>query len=130
MTANITKKPSNFKKNFEGYIYLAPTFIILTIFVFIPIITSFNLDLYNWVSQLFVFPSWFDFNLSNLLSQFGVISTNSQSIFTTIESLISSNISFIVIKVSLSLIYLSWMIVWLSQQKRFYYFSNYRSKKY
>ena len=39
------KKPGTLSKAIEGYLYLAPTFIILTIFVFIPIVTSFNLSL-------------------------------------------------------------------------------------
>lgn len=36
---------SKFKSAIEGYLYLAPTLIVLTIFVFIPIFTSFRLSL-------------------------------------------------------------------------------------
>ena len=36
---------SKFKSAIEGYVYLAPTLIVLTIFVFIPIVTSFRLSL-------------------------------------------------------------------------------------
>jgi ABC-type sugar transport system permease subunit len=42
---NWARIKSKFGSALEGYLYLAPTFIILTIFVFIPIITSFNLSL-------------------------------------------------------------------------------------
>jgi len=44
-SVQFAKKPSKLGKMIEGYLYLAPTFIILTIFVFIPIVTSFNLSL-------------------------------------------------------------------------------------
>lgn len=39
------RRRRNFFEAIEGYLYLAPTFIILGIFVFFPIITSFNLSL-------------------------------------------------------------------------------------
>ena len=40
-----TKRKEKFKSAIEGYLYLAPTLILLAIFVFIPIITSFRLSL-------------------------------------------------------------------------------------
>ena len=43
MASSKTKK--RVKSAFEGYLYLAPTLIILTIFVYIPVVTSFTLSL-------------------------------------------------------------------------------------
>ncbi|NCF67907.1 MAG: ABC transporter permease subunit [Chloroflexi bacterium] len=40
-----TRRRQKFKSAIEGYLYLAPTLIILSIFVFIPIFTSFRLSL-------------------------------------------------------------------------------------
>ncbi|MCP4362336.1 MAG: sugar ABC transporter permease [Chloroflexi bacterium] len=40
-----TRRKNKLKSAIEGYLYLAPTLIILTIFVFIPIFTSFRLSL-------------------------------------------------------------------------------------
>ncbi|MEM7346925.1 MAG: sugar ABC transporter permease, partial [Chloroflexota bacterium] len=39
------KRMRTFMATIEGYLYLAPTLIVLTIFVFLPVITSFNLSL-------------------------------------------------------------------------------------
>ena len=39
------QRANRFKSAIEGYLYLAPTMIILTIFVFVPVITSFSLSL-------------------------------------------------------------------------------------
>jgi sn-glycerol 3-phosphate transport system permease protein len=45
-TANTAARRMNrIKATIEGYLYLAPTLIILTIFVFVPVITSFTLSL-------------------------------------------------------------------------------------
>ena len=40
-----TKRPGKWKATLEGYLYIAPTLIVLTVFVFIPVFTSFNLSL-------------------------------------------------------------------------------------
>lgn len=48
MSASIkltSKRKITLKATFEGYLYLAPTLVILLIFVYLPVITSFNLSL-------------------------------------------------------------------------------------
>lgn len=44
-TTQTVKRRQNILAALEGYLYLAPTLIILTIFVFVPVFTSFNLSL-------------------------------------------------------------------------------------
>lgn len=45
MTASSTRRIKHIKAALEGYLYLAPTMIVLTIFVFVPVFTSFSLSL-------------------------------------------------------------------------------------
>ncbi len=44
-SSTAARRARSIKAAIEGYLYLAPTLIILTIFVFVPVITSFNLSL-------------------------------------------------------------------------------------
>ncbi|MCB0168196.1 MAG: sugar ABC transporter permease [Anaerolineae bacterium] len=44
-TLTPTRRINRLKSAVEGYLYLAPTMIVLTIFVFVPVITSFSLSL-------------------------------------------------------------------------------------
>jgi len=44
-SSSTTKRMNTIKSAIEGYLYLAPTLIILAIFVYLPVVTSFNLSL-------------------------------------------------------------------------------------
>jgi hypothetical protein len=77
-----------------------------------------NLGLLGTVSSWLAFGSSDSANWSATLGQLGVLSGNSLSWAESTEALTKTSLPFIILQISIALLYLSWMAIWWARRTR------------